>query len=156
MARGLYKLDISAVQYPPLVNGPDGEQQEAPFGDVVEISRGTKWAYIYAARNPHPELEALGATLIGSRWSEVRRALSSVDRGKVFDAEWEAEEDELDADGQPTGAKRKVMRRGKVKDKPGGVSGKPPKLNELLVPACFGSREGALEQRELDDEQGAS
>jgi len=152
MGRGLYKLDITLATYPPEVDG-----RPAPFGDVVEISRGTKWLYLYSARNPHPELEAMGATLVAGSWRACAKALTTTERGKVFDAEWE-EDEPVEAvtlkDGEtlkPT-VPRKVMRRGKLKDKPGGVSGKPPKLRELLVPIAFGERELALEQRELSRE----
>jgi len=147
--RGLYKLDITATLYPPLGEGEDGEPVEQPMGDVVEIGRGTKYVYLYAARSPHPELEAMGAVLVGNTWKQCAKALTSTERGKVFDAEWEEDEEVLDEKGEPTGETRKVMKRGKLKDKPGGVSAKPPKLRELLVPIAFGERELAMEQRAL-------
>ena len=146
--RGLYKLDITLTPYPPV----DDEGAEQPFGDVVEISRGTKWAYLYAARNPHPELEAMGATLVAGSWRACAKALTITERGRVFDAEWEEDEPVTDELGEPTAEVRKVMRRGKLKDKPGGVSAKPPKLRELLVPIAFGERELAMEQRDLSRE----
>ncbi|MFA6044184.1 MAG: hypothetical protein WC718_04310 [Phycisphaerales bacterium] len=145
--RGLYKLDITLTPYPPEVDG-----QPAPFGDVVEISRGTKWAYLYAGRSPHPELEVMGATLIGNTWKACAKAMTATDRGRVFEAEWEEDEAVLDENSQPTAEVRKVMRRGKLKDKPGGASAKPPKLRELIAPVGFGERELAWEQRELERE----
>ena len=143
MGRGLYKLDVSVTPYPPV----DDEGAEQPFGDVVKISRGTKWCYLYSGLNPHADLEALGATLVASSWREAAKALNATERGKVFDAEWEEEEEDPE-----TKETRKVMRRGKVKDKPGGVSAKPPKLRELLIPIAFGERELAMEQRGLNKE----
>jgi len=154
MARGLYKLDITITPYPPLIEGEDGEPQAQPFGDVVEVGRGTKWAYLYSARNPHARLEAMGALLIADSWKAAAKAMTATDRGRVFDAEWEEVEETLDDKGEPTGEKRKVMRRGKLRDKPGGVSGKQPKLRELLVPVAFGERERDAEQRALNRETG--
>ena len=145
MGRGLYKLDITLATYPPEVDG-----QPAPFGDVVEISRGTKWAYLYSGRNPHAELEAMGAVLIADTWRAAAKAMTATERGKVFDAEWEEDEPVTDEKGEATAETRKVMRRGKLRDKPGGVSGKPAKLRELLVPVAFGERELAMEQRNLN------
>lgn len=139
MARGLYKLDITLTAYPP---------DDGAVADVVEIGRGTKWAYLYSARCPNAALKALGAELVGEGWTGVWRAITSTERGKIFEAEWE--ETEIDPDDPLT--PMTVRRRGKLKDKPGGVAGKPAKLREVIIPISFGERERDADQRALDRE----
>jgi len=133
--RGIY--EIRRDDYPPV----DEDGNDVPFGDVHVLNPEGYSAkkYLHTGRCPHPELEALGARLLGNSWRKAYKGMTGVARGASFDAEWEDTED-----GEP------VIRRGRRKNK-----GSKVLRHDYLVPHAFSARETAAEQAELDEETGA-
>lgn len=130
--RGIYKLDISLVDFPPL----DGDGEEIVYGDVVEIARGSKWLYLHTGTCPHA-VEDIGAELVGNTWAAAKRALSAQACNQVFDAEW----DDVDGDGKA------VVVRGRRGGRKGPVEGL---RRDYLVPNGFGSSELKAEQASVN------
>ena len=134
--RGIY--EIRRADYPPV----DDEGNDVPFGDVHVLNPEGQSAkvYLHTGRCPHPEIEALGAKLLGDSWRKAYRGMTTVAKGYAFDAEW----DDTDSDGEP------IVKRGRRKDR-----GSKPLRRDYLVPHAFHARETAMEQAELDKETGA-
>ncbi len=134
--RGIY--EIRRADYPSV----DEEGNDVPMGDVHVLNPEGQSAkvYLHTGRCPHPELEALGAKLLGNSWRKAYRHMSAVGKGYAFDAEWEDTDDE----GEP------IVARGRRKNR-----GSKVLVRDYLVPHAFHGRETAMEQAELDEERGA-
>jgi len=143
MARGIYR--VSTAAYPPT----DGEGNPSPFGDCVVVNPGSRGKTIIASgRCPHPELEALGAELIGNHWRQAKGKMTATQKDESFDMEWAAEDEE----GNPIKVRGRRKRRPKDLPARRVIPGEQGRPTDWLVPVCFHPREGTDEQAALDAE----